>query len=94
MKARVYVRIARTQRARDGWKVDASMNPTPRPLVMGNNAFGQEDLHTLAFALNLDIPDELLKPATWPTIEVSLPLEAAQRVPIEVEVEPQEVPAT
>jgi hypothetical protein len=83
MQLKVYMRIARTPRARDGFKVDASTSPNPRALTMGQGQWS-EALHTVRFALTLDIPNELLRPADWPVIEVQIP--TAERIPIEVEV--------
>jgi hypothetical protein len=85
MKAKVYMRLARDGNpwAKTRIKVDASTSPKATPLT---GAQGQ--LHTLHFALELDVPDELLSPAKWPVVEVSLG-ETPVQVPIEVEaVEP------
>lgn len=85
MKFKVYLRFARTPRAREGFKVDASPNANPNPLAMGQGAYA-EALHTVRFALVLDIPDELLRPAAWPVIEVEV--RDGERIPIEIEAVP------
>lgn len=81
MKMKVYVRLARDTNswAKTRVKVDASPTPKARPL---KGATG--DLHTVHFALELDIPDEMLSPAKWPVIEVSVG-DTPVQIPIEVE---------
>lgn len=85
MKTKVYMRLAKnTPSGRSRYKVDASPNPNPRPLTIG---FGrsERELHTLHFALELDIPEELLSPAKWPVVEIQLSPDLVQQVPIAVE---------
>jgi hypothetical protein len=83
VRFKVFVRLARTPRARDGFKVEASTNPNPQPLKIGS--YGSETaLHTLRFALVVDVPDEMLKPAGWPVIEVALPEDLVEQLPVEV----------
>jgi hypothetical protein len=86
-QVKLYVRLARTPRARDGWKVEATTSPNPRALTVGQGAYSAP-VHTLRFALLLDVPDHLLRPADWPVIEVEVPDEAVGRIPVEVEVLP------
>jgi hypothetical protein len=83
VKTKVYMRVARKTSPwqRTPFKVDASTGPNPRPLV----GSGDEPLHTLHFAIELDIPDELLSPAKWPVIEVVLGPDLVEQVPIEIE---------
>jgi hypothetical protein len=87
MKAKVYLRVAENPSRRTPFKVAASATPTPQPLRHGSG-YNERDLHTLSFALVLDIPDELLKPADWPTVEVQITPNDTTRIPIEVEVAP------
>lgn len=86
MKAKVYMRIARNTSPyrRTAFKVDAAFKPNPRPLTNGSG-HSEEQLHTLHFALELDVPDELLSPAKWPVIEVALDPTLTERVPVTVE---------
>ena len=90
MKTKVYVRLARDRNpwAKTPVKVEAHTKPKAQPLRGANGP-----LHTIHFALELDIPDELLAPARWPVIEVSLDEATAAQVPIEVDPTPlQEEP--
>jgi len=83
MKTKVYMRVARNTSPwrRTPFKVDASVNPNPRAL-QGSDG---EQLHTLHFALELDIPEELLTPAKWPVVQLALEETLVERVPLEVE---------
>jgi hypothetical protein len=83
---RTYVRVARKQGNYHGspYVVDANTTPNPRSLTKGAGSFREQQLHTLHFALDLNIPDELLSPAKWPVIEVHV--DTAEQVPIEIEV--------
>lgn len=81
MKAKIYMRLARSPRARDGWKVEATTSPNPRAIVMGSDS---EPLHTIHFALELTIPDHLLKPAQWPVVEIELPDGVVTQIPDEI----------
>jgi hypothetical protein len=86
VKTKVYMRVARKTSPwqRTPFKVDASTSPNPRSLTTGSGHTEQQ-LHTLHFALELDIPDELLSPAKWPVIEVALGPDLVEQVPIEIE---------
>lgn len=84
MKAKVYMRLARNPHGRTPFKIAASPSPNHSPLTIGSSGY-ERQLHTLQFVLALDVPDELLAPAGWPVIEVSLEPELTTRVPIEVE---------
>jgi len=80
MRARIYLRLAKDRAARANWRVDAALNPNPRPLTTpSGNA-----LHTVNFALDIDMPDDLFQPQEWPTIAIELEPEAVHRVPDEV----------
>lgn len=81
MKTKVYVRFARYRYARSGFYVDAS--PTPKPGALVNPSGGE--LHTLCFAVSLDIPDELLEPAKWPVVELELAEGIVERPPLTLE---------
>jgi hypothetical protein len=87
---RAYVRLARKSGDWRGksYVVDAAAEPNPRPLTQGSIPY-QRQLHTIHFALDINVPDELLKPADWPTVTVNL--EDAEQIPIEVEPVAEEV---
>lgn len=84
MKAQVYMRLARNPGGRTSFKVAASPTPNHSPLTIGSSGY-ERHLHTLQFALVLDVPDELLRPSGWPVIEVELDPLLTERLPIEVE---------
>lgn len=72
MKVRVYLRVAKTQTKR-GFSVDGRNTPTNRPLEDRTRV-----LPTVAFALDLDIPDALFAQAERVIAEISIPEEATQ----------------
>lgn len=82
MKVKVYMRLARDRNARDGWRVEATLKANARSL---RDAQG-DDLHTIRWAQEIDVPDELLTPAKWPTVEVTITSDLAAQIPVEVEV--------
>jgi hypothetical protein len=87
VKVKVYMRLARNdqvgQWSAHAWKVAASTKPNPRALTMGQGS-SERELHTEHFVLELDVPEEMFKPAQWPTIAVDLsPMLPIQ--PIEVQ---------
>lgn len=59
MKAKIFLRVARGVR---GIKVEASNKPNYRP-IMEKDFRGDKYFPTAAFAISLDIPDELFKQA-------------------------------
>lgn len=69
MKAKLYVRAARHQRYRRGYRVDTSLTHNPDPLTVGVG-YAEESVHTVHFVLNVHIPDELLRPAALPQVDV------------------------
>jgi hypothetical protein len=79
---RAYVRVARKLRWKDSpFMVEASTTPNPRPLTQGTGRTVVQ-LHTLHFALELRLPEEILDPAKWPTVTVEV--QTAEQIPIEV----------
>jgi hypothetical protein len=60
MKHLVYLRVAKTD-GRRGYKVAASVRPNNEPLNSGS--YGTVWYSTVAFAVSIDIPDELFNQA-------------------------------
>lgn len=89
MKATIYVRAARHRRFRRGHKIEASMIYNPDPLTVGTPGSydGEHKLHTAHFALQLNIPDEMMQPGALPHLEVTIEPEDVliQTPPAEVE---------
>lgn len=83
MRTKVFMRLARNPTGRTTFKVAASASPNPAPLTVGS--YPERQLHTLHFALVLDVPDELLRPADWPVLELALDPLLTERLPITVE---------
>ena len=84
MSVRVYMRLARTHYgARKRFKVDASLDPNPAPLTQGDGR-AKRELHTVRFAIDLEVPPELFNPRDWPTISLELTEAAADKLPIAV----------
>jgi len=80
MKTRLYVRLARSRSSRTGWRVDAAMKPNPNPLTEG----GMKSLHTLHFALDLEMPQDIFDPRAWPSVQIRLDRDTIQQIPDEV----------
>jgi hypothetical protein len=68
VKRRVYLRFAIDRHARAGFRVDASPKAQPRPLVDARD----NPLHTVRFAVDLDVPDSLLRPERWPVVNLQI----------------------
>lgn len=71
MKTKIYVRVARSPRFRRGHKIDAAMTYNPQPLTVGTG-YSETAIHTAFFALTMEVPDELLRPADLPTVDLGL----------------------
>ena len=84
MKTRVHLRIAKTTSSRAPYKVAATAKPNHQPITdMYGNAFP-----TVAFALDLNIPDGLFRQAERVIAEITVPEDIASiPVPVVVEME-------
>lgn len=82
MKCRVYLRVARDSKSRNGCRVRAGVTPAYEPLHDGQN----RPLPTAAFSLELDIPEPVFKHAERVLAEIEVPEELAQAA-VEVKVE-------
>lgn len=76
MRHRIYMRVARTYRT-PGYKVAASTEPDPRALRVGDN-----EVPTIHFAIEADIPSEAFEPRKWPSI--GLDIDPRQSLALEV----------
>lgn len=91
MKSRIYVRVAKHHRFRRGQRVETSMTYNPNALTVGGSTYDETPVHTVFFALDFDTPDELLKPASVPTVDIGpIDVELATTVTPEVEVVEEE----
>lgn len=81
MKVKTYLRVAVGGR---GPRVVASTKPNYQPLTKGQGTYHEEPLPTAAFALVLDIPDEIFERAEKVLAEVAVdPSEAAVAAEVE-----------
>lgn len=82
---RVYMRLARKPHTTAGtlFRVDASLKPNPNPLTIGSGR-SERELHTVRFAVDLQVPDGLFNPKDWPTVVLELAESAADKLPIAV----------
>lgn len=71
MKTRVHLRVARDKRGRG--KVVATLKPTDTPLYDGGN----DALPTVAFAIDLDVPDVMFSRAAQVIASITIPEEQA-----------------
>jgi hypothetical protein len=87
VKAKLYVRAARHRRFRDSYRIETSMTYNPEPLTVGTPGSyeGQESVHTAFFALQIDVPEELLKPSAIPLVSVEIDANGATTVTPSVE---------
>jgi hypothetical protein len=76
MKVTAYLRVAKKHPAARGPKAVIQANATPSSGDVPIYA-GPEPLPTVAFAISLDIPDELFKRAEQVVAEIVIPPEAA-----------------
>ena len=81
MKLTIYMRVA--QGANGKPKVAASINPNYKPLSTSTGTWNEKALPTAAFAITLDIPDEILRSAEQVLAELEIP-ESAAKVAAEV----------
>lgn len=75
MKIRTYMRVARKSPGSRSpqYMLKANVTPSTEPLYSGPNP-----LPTIAFAIDLDIPDEMFKSAERVIAEIVIPPEAAE----------------
>jgi hypothetical protein len=66
----VYLRVAEGKR---GMRVAASSTPNYEPIYSGSGSWNQTPLPTAAFALELDVPDELFTRAEQVLAEIVIP---------------------
>ena len=75
MKVRAYVRVGKNSAsARKPYRVDASASANHLPLVASTG----QTLPTIAFAIDLDIPDEMFNKAEQVIAEIVIPEEAVE----------------
>lgn len=68
MKRRIYIRYATDRSSRAGFRIDASSKAEARPL---KDSRGRA-LHTVRFAVDIEVPDSLLRPEQWPVVNLQL----------------------
>ena len=71
----IYIRVAKTE-SRKGYKVSALTNPSNEPLNGGS--FGDSWFPTVAFRVDVDIPDELFNQAGRLIAELNIGMKEAQ----------------
>lgn len=83
MKCKVYMRVAKS-RGPKGYRVAASIRPNYQPLKI--EGYNERALPTAAFALDLDIPEEIFRRAEQVLAEIELDagdvLVAAESAPV------------
>jgi hypothetical protein len=82
MKVKAYVRIARDPDRPLYPKIEATVKPSSRPLTRSD---GRTELPTIAFALELIVPDALFRQAEQVIATVTIP-EAAATVAADVRI--------
>jgi hypothetical protein len=75
MKTRIYLRVAKTEN-RKGYKVSAGSQPSNEPLNSGS--YNTTWFPTVAFALDIDVPDEMFKTAERVIAELNVNMKEAQ----------------
>lgn len=75
MKYPIYLRVAKTE-SRNGYKVSASTKPNNEPLNSGS--YNTEWFPTVAFKVNIDIPDELFNQASRLVAELTVGMKEAK----------------
>lgn len=73
MKKPIYLRIAKTKK---GYKASASVSPNNEPLNNGNS-YSMEWFPTVAFCINITIPDELFEQASRVIAELNIGMKEA-----------------
>lgn len=71
MKARIYLRLAKNANGRHPFKVEANTSPWHAPLKKGD-----EHLPTVAFAIDIVLPDDAFKQAEQVIAEIKIPNDA------------------
>ena len=94
MKVTLYVRVARSNRFRLGYKALAATSYNPDPIVVGTPGSyeGEAKLHTAHFCLRIDVPEAVLKPSAIPTVEIELDAEQMTTVTPPIEIEQEQAP--
>jgi hypothetical protein len=69
MKVKTHLRVAKTPR---GARVEASTKPNYKPLMGSQGSWNERPLPTAAFAVVLDIPDDLFKRAEQVLAEIAV----------------------
>jgi len=77
MKVKIYLRVAKNTGGRTAFKVDARPTPDYRPLNKGQGTYTETPLPTAAFAVVLDVPDELFRHAERVLAEIEIPADKA-----------------
>jgi hypothetical protein len=75
MKYPIYLRVAKTN-SRKGYRVTAGITPNNEPLNSGS--YNTEWYPTVAFAVNIEIPDELFNQASRIIAELNVAMKEAQ----------------
>jgi len=83
MKVRVYLRVARNPQGRTSFKCDAGVRANYKPLTKRTGNWNEEAIPTAAFALDLDIPDEVFTRAEQVLAEIEIPEDKA-KIAVEV----------
>lgn len=82
MKVRTYIRVGKRSTGRNAFAIDASHKPSSAPLALGSG-HRRKILPTVAFAIDLDIPDAAFKQAEQVIAEIKIP---ADQIEIAAEV--------
>lgn len=75
MKARIYIRVAKSNR---GYKVAASVKPNNEPLYTLGYRGEKDFLPTVAYGVDFNIPDELFSKAAKVIGEINITTENSQ----------------
>lgn len=70
MRTRVYLRVARDKRGKA--RVVATAKPNHRPLESGSTRGPYDFLPTVAFAMDLDVPDAMFEQASRVVAELTI----------------------
>lgn len=78
MKYTIYLRVAKTT-GRKGYKVSAASVPNNEPLNNGQLSYRNGEFYpTVAFAVNVDIPDEMFNQAARVIADLNVAMKEAQ----------------
>lgn len=80
MNTKIYMRVAAHPDGRDAdYKVAASVRPNYSPLTV-DTGYNERDLPTVAFAVELEIPEAMIFQAEQTLAEIQIPEEAVEIV--------------